>query len=161
MCVSKIIETRRKGGFFCLSVFAAQPNVTETIIMKQSITELLSRLHQAVNTGDLHAISNCYGDNAKIVAHPLGRQQHDSIAALQAFQQKYMPAHLVTTGDEIVIEAGDIALVISKLYLVPKATPLATPCEGKRALYVMQRQSNGEWRCIIDNFFGTDLLDFA
>lgn len=129
--------------------------------MKESITELLARLHHAVNSGDLQTISDCYSDNAKVVATPLGQQQHDCVSALQAFQNKYMPSHLVTTGDEIVIEAGDIALVISKLYLIPKAAPNATPCEGKRALYVMQRQSDGQWRCIIDNFFGTDLLDFA
>lgn len=41
--------------------------------MKQSITELLSRLHQAVNNGDLHTISNCYSDNATIVAQPFGQ----------------------------------------------------------------------------------------
>jgi ketosteroid isomerase-like protein len=72
-----------------------------------------------------------------------------------------MPEHIVTTGDEIVIEAGDVALVIAKLYLVPKAAPHTLPCDGKRAVYVMQRNDSGEWRCIIDNFFGTDLLDFA
>ena len=145
-----------------MSVFAVSLRTeTETTAMNESITALLTRLHHAVNTGDFETISNCYSENAKVVANPLGRQQHDSITALQAFQKKYMPSHLVTTGDEIVIEAGDIALVISKLYLIPSATPLATPCEGKRALYVMQRQFNGEWRCIIDNFFGTDLLDFA
>ncbi|MED5426027.1 MAG: DUF4440 domain-containing protein, partial [Pseudomonadota bacterium] len=85
----------------------------------------------------------------------------DCVDALLKFQKKFMPDHFVTTGDERVIQAGDVALVVAKLYLVPKATPNALPCEGKRAVYVLQRDASGEWRCVIDNFFGTDLLDFA
>jgi ketosteroid isomerase-like protein len=139
----------------------------ETTAMNTSISQVLQTLHHAVNNGDYEALSNCYDNSAKVVTTPLSgayktaTSQHDCVYALQQFQQKFMPEHLVTTGDEIVIEAGDVALVIAKLYLVPKATPNALPCEGKKALYVMQKQSSGEWRCIIDNFFGTDLLDFA
>lgn len=135
--------------------------------MNTSITHVLHRLHEAVNSGDYDALANCYGNGAKVVATPMSGApknnvvQHDCVSALQSFQQKFMPEHLVTTGDEIIVEAGDVALVIAKLYLVPEASPNALPCEGKRALYVMQRQPNGEWRCVIDNFFGTDLLDFA
>lgn len=132
--------------------------------MTDTITQLLAKLHTAVNSGDSQAVDSCYAENAKVVASPLAHSQHnphDCVRALQDFQRKFMPQHNVTQGDEIVIEAGDIALVITKLYLVPKATPDALPCEPKKAVYVMQRQSTGEWRCIIDNFFGTDLLDFA
>ena len=92
-----------------------------------NITQLLARLHNAVNENDPASVSACYGDNAKVVSTPL----------------------------------KGTALVIAKLYLVPKAAPHALPCDGKRAVYVMQRNDSGEWRCIIDNFFGTDLLDFA
>jgi len=135
--------------------------------MNTSISQVLQTLHHAVNQGDYDALSNCYSSSAKVVTTPMSgaatssTSQHNCVVALQQFQQKFMPEHLVTTGDEIVIEAGDVALVIAKLYLVPKATPNALPCEGKKALYVMQKQGSGEWRCIIDNFFGTDLLDFA
>lgn len=130
--------------------------------MNDAISHVLHHLHNAVNNGDSDALSACYSNNAKVVASPLNSTvQRDCISALNQFQQKFMPEHIVTTGDEIVIEAGDIALVIAKLYLVPKHTPNALPCEGKRAVYVMQRQTNGKWKCIIDNFFGTDLLDFA
>ena len=135
--------------------------------MNTSITQVLHTLHNAVNNGDYDTLSSCYGSRAKVVATPLSQfsadntEHHDCVSALQQFQQKFMPEHLVTTGDEIVIEAGDVALVIAKLYLVPKSTPNALPCEGKKALYVMQKQLTGEWRCVIDNFFGTDLVDFA
>lgn len=130
--------------------------------MNNAITHVLHHLHSAVNAGDKDALSACYGHNAKVVASPINSTtQRDCISALNQFQQKFMPEHIVTTGDEIVIEAGDVALVIAKLYLVPRHTPHALPCEGKRAVYVMQRQSDDSWKCIIDNFFGTDLLDFA
>jgi ketosteroid isomerase-like protein len=129
--------------------------------MNHSISQILARLHQAVNNDDLKSINNCYAENARVVVTPAGQSEHDCIEALQLFQQKYMSAHRVTRGDEVVIEAGDIALVVSKLYLVPKSAPNAMPCDPKKAVYVMQRQPNGQWRCIIDNFFGTDLLDFS
>ena len=91
-----------------------------------NITQLLARLHNAVNENDPASVSACYGDNAKVVSTPLkGTAQHDCVS------------------------------------LVPKAAPHTLPCDGKRAVYVMQRNDSGEWRCIIDNFFGTDLLDFA
>ena len=130
--------------------------------MNNAITQVLQHLHSAVNTGDEEALSACYGNHAKVIASPINSAtERDCITALNQFQQKFMPDHIVTTGDEIVIEAGDVALVVAKLYLVPKQTPNALPCESKRAVYVMQRQSEGKWKCIIDNFFGTDLLDFA
>ena len=132
--------------------------------MTDNITQLLAKLHTAVNNDDSQAVDSCYSTHAKVVTSPLAQPQqteHDCVRALKEFQRKFMPQHNVTQGDEIVIEAGDVALVITKLYLVPKATPEALPCESKKAVYVMQRQQSGEWRCVIDNFFGTDLLDFA
>lgn len=135
--------------------------------MKNSISYVLKQLHEAVNEGDQDALAKCYGKGAQVVSTPMAvssqspSSQQDCMSALVNFQKKYMPDHIVTTGDERVIQSGDIALVVAKLYLVPKATPHALPCEGKRAVYVMQKESTGEWRCIIDNFFGTDLLDFA
>ena len=143
-----------------------------TTAMNNPISHVLQQLHDAVNRGDQDALSQCYANGAKVVATPMssstqnqtteeGSTQRDCVDALLKFQKKFMPDHFVTTGDERVIQAGDVALVVAKLYLVPKATPNALPCEGKRAVYVLQRDASGEWRCVIDNFFGTDLLDFA
>ena len=61
-------------------------------------------------------------------------------------------------GDEVVIEAGDTALVISKLYL--NATG-AVDCNVKKAIYVFRKNAEGEWQCAIDNFFGVDLIDYV
>ena len=140
--------------------------------MNNSISLVLQQLHDAVNRGDQNALSQCYASDAKVIASPMSSStrhqtteahttQHDCVSALLKFQKKFMPDHFVTTGDERVIQAGDVALVVAKLYLVPKATPNALPCEGKRAVYVLQKDVNGVWRCLIDNFFGTDLLDYA
>ena len=140
--------------------------------MNNPISHVLQQLHDAVNRGDQDALSQCYASDATVVATPMSSStqnqaaeehatQRDCVDALLKFQKKFMPDHFVTTGDERVIQAGDVALVVAKLYLVPKATPNALPCEGKRAVYVLQKGANGEWLCVIDNFFGTDLLDFA
>ena len=140
--------------------------------MNNPISHVLQQLHDAVNRGDQDALSQCYANGAKVVATPMSSSvqnqtteghatQRDCVDALLKFQKKFMPNHFETPGDERFIQAGEVALVVAKLYLVPKATPNALPCEGKRAVYVLQKEVSGEWRCIIDNFFGTDLLDFA
>ncbi len=130
--------------------------------MNNPISHVLQQLHDAVNRGDQDALSQCYASDATVVATPMSSSTQNQAAEEHATQRDcVMPDHFVTTGDERVIQAGDVALVVAKLYLVPKTTPNALPCEGKRAVYVLQRDASGEWRCVIDNFFGTDLLDFA
>mgnify|MGYP000891377442 FL=1 len=140
--------------------------------MNNPISHVLQQLHDAVNRGDQDALSQCYASDATVVATPMSSSTHnqaaeehatqrDCVDALLKFQKKFMPDHFVTTGDERVIQAGDVALVVAKLYLVPKATPNALPCEGKRAVYVLQRDASGECRCVIYNFFCTYFFDFA
>ena len=92
--------------------------------MNNPISHVLQQLHDAVNRGDQDALSQCYASDATVVATPMSSStqnqaaeehatQRDCVDALLKFQKKFMPDHFVTTGDERVIQAGDVALVVA------------------------------------------------
>ena len=126
--------------------------------MTHPVTRQLHAMHDAVNNNDLTALQTLYCEDAFLVDKPRVSSRSDLQRALSAFKQRYMPEHIVSQGDEVVIEAGDTALVISKLYL--NATG-AVDCNVKRAIYVFRKNAEGEWQCAIDNFFGVDLIDYV
>lgn len=129
---------------------------------QQSVASTLSHMHQAFNTDAIEAINACYTDSAKVIAKPSDKAPNQNAhQALTEFRKKYAHNHLVTQGDEVVIEAGDVALVISKIYLSEKQNKANLPCEAQNAIYVFKRDEHGQWRCAIDNFFGTELLNYV
>ena len=59
------------------------------------------------------------------------------------------------------IEGGDNALVIMETVLrFPDGQGGITEI-SRRATYVFRLESDGRWRCTIDNSYGTSLLDTA
>lgn len=127
------------------------------------ISVCLQRLHRAVNEQDTATINACFLPQGRLVAHPfVGAGGNAPVAdALANFTQRFIPGQQVSQGDDVIIEAGDVALVHSKLYLTPSATPDALNCEVRKALYVFMRDADGEWKIAIDNFFGQDVLDYC
>ena len=99
-----------------------------------------------------------YHDQAIYVQKPgnliLGKQ--DISEALQNALE-----HSHTCGDNIIIENGDVALVLSKLYPNTSGSPTGGFVEAKRAIHVFKKSDEGVWKCVVDNMFGTDLLDYV
>ena len=63
----------------------------------------------------------------------------------------------VTQGAMEVIEGADNALVIMETRLrYPDGEGWID--ENRRATYVFRKEADGEWRCTIDNSYGTALL---
>ena len=129
----------------------------------QAISAQLRELHRAFNADEHKAIAACYDETATVVSKPIHKRsgKSDVVEALAQFKQDIVPDALVSNGDDVVIEAGDVALVMSKIYLnygQPKQPQFA---EANRAIYVFKRNEKGQWRCVVDNFFGTDLLDYT
>ncbi len=66
---------------------------------------------------------------------------------------------VVEQGEMQVIEGADNALVIMETVLrYPDATGAVIETT-RRATYVFRHDPDGEWRCTIDNSYGTSLLD--
>ena len=125
--------------------------------MQHPASRQLAQLHHAVNSRDMSALMQCYCQDARLIEKPvlsIGAQLDD---ALSSFRRRYMPEHQVVAGDEVVVEQGDIALVMCKLYL-QQGTATS---EAEKAVYVFRREADGQWRCAIDNFFGVKLLDYV
>ena len=129
--------------------------------MNHPISQQLNTLHQAVNQDDADTLCQLYRENAVLVDKPFVSGRRDLQCALHEFKARYMPEHVVSHGDEVVIEAGDTALVISKLYLSNKRVADKLDGEMKKAIYVFRKNDRGDWQCAIDNFFGVDLIDYV
>ena len=129
----------------------------------QAISAQLQELHRAFNANEHRAIAACYDETATVVSRPIHRRsgKSDVLKALAQFKKDIVPDALVTNGDDVVIEAGDVALVMSKIYLNYGQVKQPKFAEANRAIYVFKRNEHGEWRCVVDNIFGTDLLDYV
>jgi ketosteroid isomerase-like protein len=58
-----------------------------------------------------------------------------------------------------VIEGGDTALVIMETVLNTVDADGAETSIVRRAMYVFRKSAAGKWLCVIDNSYGTTLLD--
>lgn len=130
---------------------------------KQAISKQLKAIHDAFNRGDNDALRACYTSDANIVPKPLaspkmGRSVMDNV---EEFRRKYATDYIVSQGSEVVLEAGDVALVMTNLYLAERAKPDLLPCEPVKAVYVFKQEDSGSWHCAVDNFFGVDLLSYS
>lgn len=65
----------------------------------------------------------------------------------------------VTQGAMEVIEGADNALVIMETRLRYPDGQGGLVDETRRATYVFRKGTDGEWRCTIDNSYGTALLE--
>ncbi|MNJ58130.1 hypothetical protein D3C77_537510 [compost metagenome] len=65
----------------------------------------------------------------------------------------------VTQGAMEVIEGADNALVIMETRLRYPDGQGGWIDENRRATYVFRKEADGQWRCTIDNSYGTSLLD--
>lgn len=120
------------------------------------LTALLSAFQQ----GDLRQLSKHYADDAAVVIGPgdWGAGRQHLVRAYRERLAQLGQADAIQKGDHVVVQSGDTALVLSKLYQAA-----AAPGREQRhnALMVLRKNQNGEWHCVIDNMFGVDLLDYV
>lgn len=64
---------------------------------------------------------------------------------------------LPTQGETNILEAGDIALIISQTLFNADKKDWEYSMDRK-ATYVFKKNSQGRWLCAIDNSYGTDLI---
>ena len=58
-----------------------------------------------------------------------------------------------------VLEGGDTALVVMETVVTTGRRKGAEQTVTRRATYVFRKSHDGRWLCVIDNSYGTDLLD--
>lgn len=120
----------------------------------------IARADRAINDRDFDTVANCYTEEAVLVVKPgtLAQGRESIKAAHQRISDYFKDSLKVSQGNMVILEAGDIALVLSKTYIEsPKKLDSEFSTE-REAIYVYRKTADGNWLCAIDNSYGVELL---
>lgn len=128
--------------------------------LTRTLKETIEAADRAITAEDFDELMRFYADDASLVVKPgLTVSGKESIRrAFVAIADHFNNSIVVTQGEIQVIQGGDVALVIMETLL--QATDKAgVKIEiSRRATYVF-RQISEKWLCVVDNSYGTTLLD--
>lgn len=120
---------------------------------------LIETCDAAISQRDFDALMTFYAEDAALMVKP-GMVVRGIPAIRRAFTaiSDYFDGQLeVTQGAMEVIEGADNALVIMETRLrYPGGEGWID--ETRRATYVFRKEPGGQWRCTVDNSYGTTLL---
>jgi uncharacterized protein (TIGR02246 family) len=117
---------------------------------------LIEKADAAIIHEDFDTLMDIYSDDAVLVIKPgmnaLGKVQIRE--AMEAIAAHFNHTLNVRQAGMKILEAGDIALVVAKTVVSASNTPAIE----RNATYVFKKDLSGEWRCMIDNSYGHELL---
>jgi uncharacterized protein (TIGR02246 family) len=118
----------------------------------------VARLTDAVNRGDLAAAAALYESEAVLVVQPENAARGDARIreALRGFAE--LRPTLTTTAARV-LEASDLALYLGRWRLTgigPDGAPVTMAGESAD---ILRRQSDGRWLIVVDDPWGTALLE--
>lgn len=124
------------------------------------LVNIIASVDAAINAEDFDALMAFYAEDATLVIEP-GRWVTGQTALREAFiaiAEHFTHSLRVSQEEMLVIEGAGTALVLAKtrvLGTLKSGEPYDTL---RRATYVFRKEQYGEWRCTIDNSYGTELL---
>jgi uncharacterized protein (TIGR02246 family) len=119
--------------------------------------EAVAQLDDAFNRGDIEAVLDFYEDEAVMVTQP-GRIAKGKAELRRAFEVILGSGGSAKQEKTHVIEAGDVALFLSRWTLSAQA-PDGTRIRNQFfATSVFRKGADGRWRLVIDNAFGPALV---
>ncbi|KFF54913.1 hypothetical protein CM50_00245 [Bacillus subtilis] len=127
--------------------------------MEQQLKDIISACDLAIQNEDFDTLMNYYSEDAILVVKPgmIARGKEEIKKAFITIAN-YFNHHIVPTqGEMIMLEAGDTVLVLSQTLLDSDKKNSEYAME-RRATYVFKKNAQGEWLCVIDNPYGTDLI---
>ncbi|MDE2061427.1 MAG: SgcJ/EcaC family oxidoreductase [Bradyrhizobium sp.] len=127
------------------------------------IKAIIETADRAITNEDFDALMDIYAEDATLLVKP-GLAVRGKAAIRQAFvaiAEHFHHALSVSQGRMEVIEGGDTALVVMETLLTIGASEDAKGPAVRRATYVFRKDAEGQWLCVIDNSYGTELLDAA
>lgn len=116
---------------------------------------------KAIMAEDFDALMDFYDERATLVVRPglhaVGREQIRKAFVTIA---DYFHHSLKISQDKMtIIEGGDTALVLAEAVLITNGGDGAATSLVRRATYVFRKSVEGKWLCLIDNSYGTELLN--
>jgi uncharacterized protein (TIGR02246 family) len=128
--------------------------------MENDLARVVRAADDAINREDFDTVVDFYSEDAVLVVRP-GMSVAGKVEIRRAMERiaDYFNHSLHLHQDKMtVIEAGDTALVLAKTIVKSPNKESEFP-SVRKATYVFKRDAMGAWRCVIDNSYGTDLLD--
>lgn len=118
--------------------------------------EFHQQFAEAVNSGDLNALSDFYEPQARLVPQWSGPPVIGAAAIREHFQSLLALKGRIQVETTNVSKAGDLALLRSK-WSVTGVGQAGEPTEMHgESVEVLRRQSDGSWRAVIDLPFGSE-----
>ncbi|MGR3188533.1 YybH family protein [Bacillus subtilis] len=128
--------------------------------MEQQLKDIISACDLAIQNEDFDTLMNYYSEDAVLVVKPgmIARGKEEIKKAFITIANYFNHHIFPTQGEMIMLEAGDTVLVLSQTLLDSDKKDSEYAME-RRATYVFKKNAQGEWLCVIDNSYGTDLID--
>ncbi|QHQ20684.1 SgcJ/EcaC family oxidoreductase [Pectobacterium brasiliense] len=125
------------------------------------IREIIEACDKAISERNFDALMSYYAEDATLVIKPgmVARGKDDIRKAFVAIADYFKNQLVVEQGNMQVIEGGGDALVIMETVLHYPDEQGSIVTTTRRATYVFRKDADGNWRCTIDNSYGTTLLD--
>ncbi len=129
--------------------------------MEHELKEFIKKCDRAIKQEDFDTLMNYYTDDAILVVKPemIARGKEEIKKAFIAISKYFNNSIVPTQGEMIILEAGDIALVLSQTLLEANNKKDSEYSMDRRATYVFRKDAQGKWLCAIDNSYGTDLIN--
>lgn len=126
------------------------------------LRDVIDAADRAIMAEDFDALMDFYDERATLVVKPgLEVSGKEKIrAAFVAIADYFNHSLKIAQARMQIVEGGDTALVLAEATLETTGANGAVTSITRRATYVF-RKVGGKWLCLIDNSYGTDLLDVA
>lgn len=124
------------------------------------IKDLIAQADQAIKNEDFDKLMDFYSEDAILVVRPgkIARGKKEIKEAFIKIAAYFDNSVVPTQGKMEFLEAGDTVLVLSQTYLEANNAAESEYSMERRATYVY-RLINDKWLCVIDNSYGTTILD--
>lgn len=125
------------------------------------LKQVIDAADSAIMAEDFDALMDFYDEQATLVVKPgLDVSGKEKIRKAFVAIADYFNHSLKITQDRMtIVEGGDTALVLAEAVLEMTGAGGAVASTTRRATYVFRKTADGKWLCVIDNSYGTDLLD--
>ncbi|HEY1405348.1 MAG TPA: SgcJ/EcaC family oxidoreductase [Spirochaetota bacterium] len=130
-------------------------------MQNNELREVVKRADDAINAEDFDSVMDFYSDDAVLVVKPglLAKGKPQIRRAFEAIADYFNHSLHVNQDKLSILESGDTALVIAKAMINSKNKTDSEFSTERIATYVFRRDPQGNWKCVIDNSYGAELLD--
>ena len=127
------------------------------------LKSVIEAADRAIVAEDFDTLMDVYADDATLVIRPdLNATGKVEIRrAFVAIAEHFNHSLALDQGEMVVLEGADTALVLMESIVEAAGADGARQRIVRRGTFVFRKSPAGQWLCVIDNSYGTDLLGAA